>query len=246
MDQLRLTQAAGSEEFGNVNDRNLWDAATSMGLKASRDRAGAVTLVVPADILPPKLRKLAELIATPVTEPASAPAQHRDRETIQAIQPSGAKFEASGDTSSQQDLGGELRGYLAQLARKTKGLQPDIASQPEAPEAGFLEKLRTGGYAASPSLEPSQDFAIFVRRLSASIDRAIDRHGETRRLEHLRAMIDAIYAFGIDRYEREDPARSARLLALGPEIVARLERYKPDPQSAEDRPSQPGPALRIA
>lgn len=224
------------------NNRDMLNAAKSMGLSASRDHTGAVTLIVPADFLPPRLREFAVQIAEPFVEPPNKP------EVLQVVADTPeADAEAHRNTTTQEALGGELRSYLTQLARQTRSRRPDAAKRPEVPPSqGFLEKLRAGGYTASSVPNGGPDFADFVRRLSESIDRAIDRHGETRRLEHLRSMIDAIYALGVDRYEREDSARAARLLAIGPEILTRLDSYKPDPQSPEDRLSDTGPARRIA
>lgn len=278
------------EEFVSVSDdkETLLATAKAMGLRASRDHLGAVTLELPAASLPPKLREFSEKIAETTIAPSKTAdllvrtmlwAKRRghsidevlreaagevisDPETIEAIsvamdreallssqkpdaaahfasikrttahlQPSPVSMDTA-PKAPNPEVRDELDGYLSILAKQTSDVREGTTETP------FLERLRTGGYAPPPPIT-IRDFADFVRRVSASIDRAIKRHGETPRLRGLRSMIDAIRASGITQYEREDPARAARLLALGPRVLDQLEDYAPNPGSALDRPLQP-------
>lgn len=270
------------EGFASVSEdkETLLATAKAMGIRASRDHLGVVTLELSAANLSPKLREFSEKIAITEVPPIKAAdllvrtmlwARRQghlidevlreaaselvtDPETIGAIsaaidrevrivaektiiaqdiatsphlsvQPS----PVLSNTAPKTEIKDELHECLTILARQAS-IHHDDPTKPS-----FLEKMRAGEYISKPRFMAPRDFADFVRRVSIYINRAIERHGETYRLRGLRSMIDAIRDHGVDLYEREDPDRAARLMALGPDILTKLDDYVPDPSSTADR-----------
>lgn len=169
--------------------------------------------------------------------------------------------EASGPASSgtaDPVVAQELEGYLARLARiGQEGAGHHLAERDahereipdesaaagrEAPDVFFDRLLATGTFVAAAS-EP-RDFPDFVRRATAEIRRAVERHGYTPRLRHMEEMFQALRERGPEAYGRDDPARAARLMAMWPALVDQLENYEPDPDSSHDRPVEPHPLRR--
>jgi acetolactate synthase regulatory subunit len=181
--------------------KEVMDAAKSMGLRAARDRDGTVTLQIPATQLPAKLREFVEQIAVPAVE-ADMAATMLARVLLWARR---------NGYSTDQVL---MEAALERIADQTTLAAITVAIDRDAGLVGTYQ---------APCPRTPHNFADFVRRLSIAIDRALDEHGETPRLRHLRSMIGAIREDGIEQYECDDPARAARLLALGPEILASLD-----------------------
>jgi hypothetical protein len=234
----------------------LTEAAVSMGLRAVRDPDGGVSLLVAAADLPPRLRELAAAIAVPAVPEAAedlltavlvwivkrgfslrdvlaevAAMPPADLATARAAVAASLDRRASPPRPVAREEGDEILDYLGELARRAG----EVRRPRREGGSSFLELLGSGVYSDVEPKAP-KDFADFVSRIGIYVDHAVARHGGTARLEHLRAMIRSVRERGIDAFEREDPGRAARLMAMWPDLVERLRNYRPDPGSLYDKP----------